>query len=170
MGDMHLAVLAAGEEGGTNNFLIPNGTFFFVLITFLIVLGVIGAFVVPSITKVLGEREDMVTKTTQDNRQAGELEAAAETDYDNHMAAARTEASAIRDEARTAGRKVVDDKRGHANDESAAALQQAEEQLKRQSDAIEADLRSSVETLSATLASRVLGVEISATSATSPGR
>jgi F-type H+-transporting ATPase subunit b len=98
------------------------------------------------------------------------LEAAAETDYDNQMAAARTEASAIRDEARTAGRKVVDDKRGHANDESAAALQKAEEQLKRQSDAIETDLRSSVETLSATLASRVLGVDISATSATSPGR
>jgi F-type H+-transporting ATPase subunit b len=171
MGDMHLAVLAAGEEGGTSNFLLPNGTFFFVLIIFLIVLGVIGAFVVPSITKVLGEREDMVTKTGQDNRHAGELEAAAETDYDNQMAAARTEASAIRDEARTAGRKVIDEKRGRANEESAATLQQAEEQLKRQSDAIESDLTASVESLSATLASRVLGVDVSAAAATtSPGR
>lgn len=168
---MHLAVLAAGEEGGTSNFLLPNGTFFFVLIIFLIVLGVIGAFVVPSITKVLGEREDMVTKTGQDNRHAAEQEAAAETDYDKEMAAARSEASALRDDARTAGRQVVDAKRGRANEESAAALQQAEEQLKRQSDAIAAELRSSVENLSATLASRVLGVEVSATSVTtSPGR
>ena len=39
--------LVAAEEGGQSNFLIPNGTFFVVLIIFLIVLGVIGKFVVP---------------------------------------------------------------------------------------------------------------------------
>ena len=77
MGDVSATVLAA-EEGGTSNFLIPNGTFFFVLIIFLIVLGVIGKFVVPSIVKVLGEREEMVTKTGKDNRKAAELEAAAD--------------------------------------------------------------------------------------------
>ena len=71
MGDVSATILAA-EEGGTSNLLIPNGTFFFVLIIFLIVLGVIGAFVVPSITKVLSERESMVTKTTRDNRKAAE--------------------------------------------------------------------------------------------------
>jgi F-type H+-transporting ATPase subunit b len=42
----------------------------------------------------------------------------------------------------------------------ASTLQQASEQLKRHSDAIESELRSSVQTLSATLASRVLGVEV----------
>ena len=46
-------VLAA--EGG-NNFLIPDATFFFVLVIFLIVLGVIGKWVVPPILKVLHER------------------------------------------------------------------------------------------------------------------
>ena len=38
----HSVTLLAAEEGGTQNFLIPNGTFFFVLAIFLIVLGVIG--------------------------------------------------------------------------------------------------------------------------------
>jgi F-type H+-transporting ATPase subunit b len=48
----------------------------------------------------------------------------------------------------------------------ASTLQQASDQLKQQADRIEPDLRSSVETLSVTLASRVLGVEINtATSA-----
>src|SRR3954466_2858803 len=39
MCDHSLAILAAEEGGGQSNFLIPNGTFFFVLIIFLIVLG-----------------------------------------------------------------------------------------------------------------------------------
>lgn len=168
MGDVSATVLAA-EEGGTSNFLIPNGTFFFVLIIFLIVLGVIGKFVVPSIVKVLGEREEMVTKTGKDNRKAAELEAAADSDYDREMAAARTEASGIRDEARAQGRKVLDDMRGRANGEVEAALQRAADELKQQSDSIAVDLRSSVETLSSTLASRVLGVSVSSSS-TSAGR
>ena len=61
----HSVTLLAAEEGGTQNFLIPNGTFFFVLAIFLIVLGVIGKFVVPPVQKVLGEREAMVAKPEQ---------------------------------------------------------------------------------------------------------
>jgi len=156
----------AAEEGGSNNFLVPNGTIFFVLIIFLIVLGVIGAFVVPPIQKVLSERERMIAKTGEDSRKAAEQEAAADSDYDKEMASARSEASGIRDEARSEGRKVLDDMRGRAHQEAATALQQAGDQLKQQTDAIEADLRSSVETLSADLASRVLGVEVSSKSAT----
>ena len=48
-------------------------------------------------------------------------------------------------------------------------MQEANEELKLASDAISGDLRSSVETLSTTLASRVLGVEVSGSSA-SAGR
>ncbi len=162
----------AAEEGGTSNFLVPpNGTFFFVLAIFLIVLGVIGKFVVPPVQKVLGEREKMVAKTTEDNRKATELDAAADSDYQKEMAAARAEASGIRDEARAEGRKIVEEHRARASEEAAATLQQAADQLKQQSDAISDDLRSSVDSLSATLASRVLGVEVSSESAsTASGR
>ena len=59
MVDLSTTVLAA-EEGGQSNFLVPNGTFFFVLIIFLIVLGVIAKWVVPPISKVLRERDAMV--------------------------------------------------------------------------------------------------------------
>ena len=45
-----LTILAAGKRAAVqSNFLIPNGTFFFVLIIFLIVLGVIAKWVVPPI-------------------------------------------------------------------------------------------------------------------------
>lgn len=153
-------VLLAVEEGGQSNFLIPNGTFIFVLIIFLIVLGVIAKWVVPPISKVLHEREAMVKQTTEDSRKAADQFSAAEADYESEMAKARGEASRVRDEARTEGRKIVDDMRGRASEEAATALARAEEQLKQQSDAISADLRASVDLLSQTLASRVLGVEV----------
>jgi len=167
MGDVSVMISAA-EDGG-QNFLLPNGTFFFVLAIFLIVLGVIGKFVVPPIQKVLGEREQMVVKTAEDNRKAAEQEASAEADYAALLGGARTEAAGIRDEARAEGRQILDDMRGRANQESAAAMQQANDELKRESDAIAVELASSAETLSARLASRVLGVEISS-AATGSGR
>jgi F-type H+-transporting ATPase subunit b len=169
MGDPSMTLLAA-SEGGQSNFLIPNGTFFVVLIIFLIVLGVIGTWVVPPIMRVLHEREEMVTKTVENSREADKQFNAAEADYRAAMAGGRREASGIRDDARAEGRKILEDMKGRASQESAAALQKAEEELKQQSDAIAADLRTSMETLAATLASRVLGVDVSREATAKAGR
>ena len=160
MRHLSVTVLAAAEggEGGTSNFLIPNGTFFFVLAIFLIVLGVIGKFVVPPVTQVLGERERMLAQTAADNRRSAELEKAAEADHNAELVAARSEAAAIRDAARAEGREVVDAEKAQANEAVAGTLAAANAELKAQSDAIAPTLRSSVETLSQTLAGRVLGV------------
>lgn len=170
-GDLSLSILAAAEgaeEGGQgNNFLIPNGTFFFVLIIFLIVLGVIGKWVVPPVSKVLGERDAMVKQTVEDSRKAADQFSAADEDYQAEMAKARGEASKVRDEARAEGRKVLEDMRGRASDQVASTLQEADSELKDQALSIQADLRSSVENLSETLASRVLGGEINVTTSAS---
>jgi F-type H+-transporting ATPase subunit b len=170
MGDMNVVVLAARSQA-EGNFLVPNGTFFVELIIFLIVLGVIGTFVVPPISKVLKERDNMVTKTAADNKKSAEQFAAAQQDYESALTDARVTASAARDEARAEGRKVVDEHRGRAEEQVSATLQEAAEQLKREGDAVAADLRTRVEGLSTTLASRILGVEISTSvSTTGSGR
>jgi len=159
MGHLSVTVLASEEGGGeTANFLVPNGTFFFVLAIFLIVLGVIGKFVVPPVMKVLGERERMLAQTAVDNRRSAELEKAAEADHNAELAGARSEAAAIRDEARAEGREVVDAQKAQANEAVAGTVAAANAELKVQSDAIAPNLRASVESLSQTLASRVLGV------------
>ena len=157
----HLA--EGGEEagGGSGNFLIPNGTFFVILAIFLIVLTVISVYVVPPITRVLRERENMVTKTMADNRQSAEQFAAAASDYEERMGAARTAATGVRDDARTAGRKVIEEARARADAEVATTLQGATEQLKQQGDAVTDELRGRVAALSATLASQILGVPVS---------
>jgi F-type H+-transporting ATPase subunit b len=167
MGDLTSLVLVAqggegGEGGGSNNFLIPNGTFFVVLAIFLIVLAVIGTWVVPPVMRVLHERDEMVTQTQQNSREADKQFAAAESDYQAEMARARREASGIRDEARAEGRKILEDMKGRASQEAALALQKAGEDLRQQADAIAVDLRSSMATMSSTLASRILGVEVGA--------
>lgn len=169
MGEVTTTFLAA-EEGGQSNFLVPNGTFFVVLIIFLIVLGVIGTFVVPPVMRVLQERDEMVTKTMENNRQADKQFAAADADYQAAMAQARREASGIRDEARAEGRRILDEMKGRASEEASAAMQKAAEELKQQSDAINADLRASMETLAATLASRVLGVDVGREASAKTGR
>ena len=86
------------------------------------------------------------------------------------MARARRESSAIREEARAEGRRILDDMKGRTSQESALALQNAEQELKQQSDAIATDLRTSMETLAATLASRVLGVDVGREAAAKSGR
>jgi len=169
MGDLSITLLSA-EEGGQSNFLIPNGTFFVVLLIFLIVLGVIGTFVVPPIMRVLHDRDEMVDKTIANNREADKQFAAADADYQAAMARARREASSIRDEARSEGRRILEEMKGRASAQSASALQKADEELKQQSEAINTDLSASMETLASTLASRVLGVDVGREAAAKTGR
>jgi F-type H+-transporting ATPase subunit b len=131
------------------------------------VLGVIGKWVVPPVSKVLRERDAMVKRTVEDSRKAADQFAAADEDYQSEMAKARGEASKLRDEARAEGRKVLEDMRGRASDQVASTLQQADSELKEQALSIQADLRSSLDNLSETLANRVLGVETNATTSAS---
>jgi F-type H+-transporting ATPase subunit b len=169
MRDVSPIVLAAGQAAGggeSNNFLVPNGTFFFVLAIFLIVLAVIGTWVVPPVLKVLRERDAMVHKTQEDSKKAADQFAAAQADYEEAMKEARVQASSYRDNARAEGRKVVDDTRARAEQQVMATLQTAAEQLKRERDAVELDLRANVGTMSETLASRILGVEVTTSAAT----
>ncbi|KAA8965650.1 F0F1 ATP synthase subunit B [Mycobacterium sp.] len=164
MGHMSATVLAEG-----NNFLLPNGTFFVVLVIFLIVLGVIGTFVVPPIMRVLQARANMVTKTLADNRKSAEQFAAAQADYEKAMSQARVEASAARDNARAEGRKIIDDMRARAEEHVASTLRDAGEQLKQAGEAVAAELHAQVDSMSARLASRILGVEITTSTPTTTG-
>jgi F-type H+-transporting ATPase subunit b len=160
MGEVTISLLAAEEGGGQSNFLVPNGTFFAVLLIFLITLAVIWKWVVPPVSKVLAQREAMLSKTAADNRKSAEQVAAAQADYDEKMAGARGEASSIRDEARTAGRKVIDEKRAEANGEVAGIVQDAEQRLSQQGASTQTELYASVDGLSATLASKILGTDV----------
>ena len=149
-------LLAAEAEGGSNNFLIPNATFFFILAIFLVVFGVIAKFVVQPIQKVLDERERLIAQTAQDNRQAAEQDAAADSAYAQELADARSEASSVRDQARSQGRSEVDGRRAEASAEVSDKLRQAGETLQAEGEALAPELNASVDSLANTLADRIL--------------
>jgi F-type H+-transporting ATPase subunit b len=54
-------VLLGSSSGSNTNFILPNGTFFAELIIFLVVLGVIAWFILPSLRRVLDERAHFLT-------------------------------------------------------------------------------------------------------------
>ncbi|BDH56371.1 F0F1 ATP synthase subunit B [Tsukamurella sp. PLM1] len=143
-----------------SNFLVPNGTFFVELIIFLIVLGVIWTFVVPSVTKVLDEREAMIDQTVKDQRNANKGFDDAESEYNDGVRNARAEAGAIRDDARATGRAAMEEQKQRATAEAEALTRQETEQLRGAGEASAAAARSDLAPLSATLASRVLGFDV----------
>ena len=154
-----VTVLADEAQSSTTNFLIPNGTFFFILAIFLVVFAVIAKFVVIPVQNVLNERDRQLTQTSQDNRQATEQDAATDRDYRQELTDARSEAGGLRDQARADGRQVIDDMRAKANEEVSDRLREAGDVLASEADSLSSGLNDSVDSLSRTLADRILGVD-----------
>jgi F-type H+-transporting ATPase subunit b len=146
----------------TSNFLVPNGTFIFELIAFLIVLGVIGWKVLPPLNKVLSERQDQIRN---------EIEAAdqAKTDAEQADADRRREL----EEARHRAREIVAQANHTADQVTVARQAQAQAEYERIVSSAEAEVtvarQAAVEQITARVgeiviaaAERVIGREIQA--------
>ncbi|GAB3133454.1 F0F1 ATP synthase subunit B [Tsukamurella serpentis] len=143
------------------NFLLPTaGTFITCLIIFLIVLSVIWFFVVPPIRKVLDEREAMLAQTATDGREAAKGFEDAESEYRDGVTSARAEAGSIRDEARASGRASMEEQKQRASAEADAVTREKTEQLQVAGEAATSAARGDLAPLSASLASRVLGFDV----------
>ena len=113
----------------TNNFLIPNGTFFFELILFLIVLWILGKYIIPRISGILENRQRMIQQQFDDAEAARERLEKAERDYKEALAETRREASRLREEAASEKAAIIEEARGAARDEAAAIVERAQAQI-----------------------------------------
>lgn len=150
---MHLA--------GTTNPLLPNATFFAVLLIFVIVMMVLWKVILPPINDALRKRSDMITQTTEDNRKAAGYLEAADARYNEALAEARAESAKIRDEAREEGRRQLDVTRERAQTEADEVRRQGLERLEAERDGVLEQMRSELGTFSGRIASRVVGAEVS---------
>lgn len=141
------------------NFLIPNGTFSACLLIFVVVLIVIRAWIVQPIVKVLDERQARVAKTAEDNNAAAASYEDADREYQARMKEARADATRIRDEARAKGNEELSDAKRRATDEADAALAKISADLKVEADNAVTEAKRDVDSLSRTLADRVLGTQ-----------
>lgn len=156
---MEPGILAAEEGGG--NFLIPNGTFFFELLLFLLILFILGRFVVPPIQQAMRQRAALIEQGVEDAQRAKERAEEAHRAYREELNAARTEGSRIREQARGEADKKAEAVRRDASNDAAAEAERAASQLQAQRERAQRELRENVGTLAVDLSTRVLGADYS---------
>lgn len=152
--------MASPALAANNIFLIPNGTFFIELIIFVIVLIVLGWYVAPAVSKALREREEMVRREAEESRQAGERLTLAEQRFAQALAEARAESGRIKDTARAEGQQILDEQRARATEQADEVAQRATADLTAQREQAMRELQPHVRELAATLAGRIVGVDI----------
>jgi F-type H+-transporting ATPase subunit b len=141
----------------TNNFLVPNGTFWVELIAFAIMFYILAKYIVPPINRAMTNRQDAIRKQFADLDQAKADAQSAEDEFRAQIADARHEAARIREEAREQGAAIVAEMREQAQAEAARIVEHAHAQI--EADRLQAvtSLRAEVGSLATDLASRIVG-------------
>lgn len=152
-------VLAAaeGEEGGTSNFLVPNGTFFVELAAFLLLFGLLTRYVIPFINDAMTRRQEALRGEFAELENSKKAAKEAEDEFKAQIADARHEAARIREEAREQGAAIISEMREQAQAESARIVEHAHAQIEADRKAALASLRAEVGTLATSLAERIVG-------------
>ncbi len=149
-------VLAAGDS----IFIIPNGTFFFELFAFLIVLFVLWRYVVPPLTKAMEARQTAIRTQIEDaERTRAEAQSTLEN-YRAQLAEARAEANRLREEAREQGRAIIEELRVKAQEEATRVTAAGESRLATERAQVMASLRAEVGQLAVDLAEKIVGTSL----------
>ena len=141
----------------TNNFLVPNGTFWVELIAFAIMFFILAKYIVPPINRAMTARQDAIRKEFADLDQARADAKSVEEEFRAQIADARHEAARIREEAREQGAAIIAEMREQAQAEANRIVEHAHTQIA--ADRLQADtsLRAEVGSLATDLAGRIVG-------------
>lgn len=148
---------AAVEAASNTNFLVPNGTFIAELIAFLLVLGLLYRYVVPTVVKSMNARQEMIRRSIEDSRDAKERLEAAEAEYKQALSDTRTAAARIREEARAQGQQLIDDMRRTAQEEAERISERERARMDTERVQLVHQLRAEVGAIAVELAGRVVG-------------
>jgi F-type H+-transporting ATPase subunit b len=148
-------VVPLAEE--TNNFLVPNGTFWVELIAFAIMFFIIARYIVPPINRAMTARQDAIRQQFTDLDQAKADAKSAEEEFRAQIADARHEAARIREEAREQGAAIIAEMREQAQAEAARIVEHAHSQIDADRQQAVTSLRAEVGTLATELAGRIVG-------------
>jgi len=149
------AAMAAGADKPPLIPHIPELIFGFVMLA--IVYFVVAKKVVPNIERAYEERRAAIEGGM---KQAEEAQAAAEAalqSYEAQLAEARSEANAIREQAREDGASIIAEMRNQANAEAARITESAKRQIEAERSQAVLSLRQEVGAMSTALASKIVG-------------
>ena len=146
----------AAHPEAANNFLVPNGTFFFELICFLVVLYILGKYIVPRINSVIEQRQATIKRQFDEAEAARERLEKAEREYAEALAETRREASRLREQAQQERAEIVEEARSEAQSRVDEMLEAAETRLATERQQAILALRSEVGELAMTLSERIV--------------
>ena len=132
----------------TQNFLVPNLTFVFELIAFLVVVAVVAKYVLPPLQRALNDRQATIRQGILDSDDARRRLAQTEADYREAMDRARFEARAMVDEANRIGEQMRTEARRRGEQEAerivAAARAEIDASVRRAAQQLRQDVTSLV--------------------------
>jgi ATP synthase F0 subunit b len=140
----------------TKNFLIPNGTFFFELICFVVILLIIWKKALPPIIKLLEGRQETIRKQFEEAEATKDRLAKAEADYAEALAETRRESSRLREQAQSERAEIVEEARSEAQARVDEMLTAATERIATERQQTILALRNEIGELATTLAERVV--------------
>ncbi len=153
----NIAVIAAAE-GEDINPLVPAT---YDIVWSLVCVAVIGfffwKFILPKFQQVLADRSDQIEGGIKRAEEAQTEAKAALEQYRAQLADARTEAAAIREDARTQGQQIINEMKVQAQEESDRIVAAGSSQLAAQRQQIVAELRSDLGRTAVDLAEKVIG-------------
>lgn len=148
-------VAAAGAEKPPLIPHIPELIFGFVMVG--IVYFVVSKYVVPNIERAYEERRAAIEGGMQQAEEAQAQAAAALQSYEAQLAEARTEANAIREQAREEGASIIAEMRSQASAEATRITESAKRQIEAERQQAVVSLRQEVGAMSTSLASKIVG-------------
>jgi F-type H+-transporting ATPase subunit b len=149
------------EEGTINPLFPPLYDIVWSALAFLIIALFFWKYVLPRVQKSLDERSALIEGGIEKAQNAqAEAQAALES-YNRQLNEARSEAAAIREQARADGAKIVAEAKETATAEAARIAANAQVQIEAERQAALVSLRAEVGTLALSLASNIIGETLS---------
>ena len=153
---MHHAVVLAATGDKTNNFLIPNGTFFFELLCFLVVLWVLGKKIVPRISEAIEKRQETIKQQFDDAQKARDDAEKARQEYQEALAETRREITRLREAASNERAQILEQARNEAQTYREEQVKVLDERLATERQQILLSLRNEVGELAFALSEKIV--------------
>jgi F-type H+-transporting ATPase subunit b len=153
---MHPVVVAAAAGEKTNNFLIPNGTFFFELLLFLVVLWILAKKIVPRINTAIEQRQETIRQQFEEAEQTKARLEATEKEYKEALAETRRESTRLREEAQAERATIIEEARSEATRRAEEILEANRDRLATERHQILLSLRNEIGALAVTLSEKIV--------------
>ena len=157
-----LLAASSGSSGSSNNFLLPNMTFFVELLAFIVILGLIARYILPPIQRAIQQRQEEIQNALDQAEQAKRERVAADEEYRAKLEEARHEARTVIERANRMAEQLREDARTKGQEEYDRVVARADTDIQRATERAREELRLQVADLVIAAAERVIGQELDA--------